>query len=165
MSPRHPHVRVELPDGADHGTIVTTVAAALRDAGADGDAATFEIEAAATDLAGVTRRVREWVDVDWDRAAPATATAAPTTSTGSVVGPAMPGATRWQYAVVDVGSFNTADRMAQTLGEAGRHGWELVGVYDKASNWVHGFEKGYLMLKRPVPDGVTPATWCTTIRQ
>ena len=36
----------------------------------------------------------------------------------------------------------------------------MVAVYDKASNWFTGMEKGFMLLKRPVPAGVTPDRWC-----
>ena len=75
----------------------------------------------------------------------------------------MPGAPRWQYAVVRIGSFNSLDRMNATLRDAGRHGWELVAVYDKTSNWS-GLEQGFMLLKRPVPDGVEPQAWSITVR-
>ena len=39
--------------------------------------------------------------------------------------------------------------------EAGK-GWELPATMDKASNWFNGLEKGFLLLKRPVPEGYTP---------
>lgn len=44
-------------------------------------------------------------------------------------------------------------------------GWELITIYDKASNWMQGMEKGFMLLKRPV----APETkleddeWCKTI--
>ena len=45
---------------------------------------------------------------------------------------------RWQYALVNVGMFQSRERMAATLDAAGANGWELVTVYDKASNWLSG---------------------------
>jgi hypothetical protein len=74
------------------------------------------------------------------------------------------GGTKFQYAIVNVGTFNNADRMREALATAGRGGWELVTIYDKASNWVGGWEKGFMLLKRPVPDGVRPDSWCLMIR-
>ena len=72
---------------------------------------------------------------------------------------------RWQYRVVNTGMFNTADRMTQTLGDLGAHGWELVGVYDKASNWFQGAEKGFMLFKRPVAPGIEPDTaWASWTR-
>ena len=71
---------------------------------------------------------------------------------------------RWQYAVVNIGSFNSPERMAATLDVAGSHGWELITVYDKASNWFQGWEKGFMLMKRPVPPGHTPSAWCVLIR-
>jgi hypothetical protein len=52
--------------------------------------------------------------------------------------------------------FNQAERLAGTLGYLGSEGWELAAVYDKASNWLDGFEKGFLLFKRAVPDGQEP---------
>lgn len=73
--------------------------------------------------------------------------------------------TRWQYAVVNIGSFGAIDRMRQVLGEAGAQGWELISVYDKASNWFQGMEKGFMLLKRPVAPEVEigPDDWCITL--
>ena len=34
---------------------------------------------------------------------------------------------------------------------------------DKQSNWFD-MEKGFLLMKRPVPAGVTPKQWCITVR-
>lgn len=76
----------------------------------------------------------------------------------------MPGAQRWQYAIVNTGAFKSADRMTEVLATAGASGWELISVYDKASNWLGGLEKGFMMLKRPVPDDVEPDEWCITYR-
>lgn len=63
---------------------------------------------------------------------------------------------RWQYAVVNVGTFNTQARLVLVLGSLGSQGWELVHVYDKASNWLAGAEKGFALFKRPIAEGVTP---------
>lgn len=70
---------------------------------------------------------------------------------------------RFQYAVVNVGMFNSADRMAGVLASAGENGWELVTVYDKSSNWLNGMEKGFMLLKRRVPEGATVKQWCVTL--
>lgn len=70
---------------------------------------------------------------------------------------------RWQYAVVNIGMFGTAIRMTETLGAAGAGGWELISVFDKSSNWIVG-EKGFMLLKRPVPEGLSPDEWCLNIR-
>lgn len=75
----------------------------------------------------------------------------------------LSGDIRFQYAVVNMGSFNTAERMTKVLGQAGEAGWELVTTLDKSSNWWQGFEKGFLLMKRPVPDGVEVESWCLTI--
>ena len=68
-------------------------------------------------------------------------------------------AKRWQYATVNTGMFNSAERLTEVLGEAGRVGWELVTVYDKSSNWFGGMEKGFMLLRREVPEGVEPEAW------
>ena len=71
---------------------------------------------------------------------------------------------RWQYAVVNVGTFNTAERLVTILGKLGADRWELVHVYDKASNWLTGMEKGFALFKRPVADGDEPdGGWAVTL--
>jgi hypothetical protein len=62
--------------------------------------------------------------------------------------------------IVNIGMFRSPERMGGVLALAGQHGWRLVGVYDKASNWLTNMEKGFMMLIRPVPDGATPREWC-----
>lgn len=74
------------------------------------------------------------------------------------------GVRRWQYGVVNIGMFSSADRMSEVLSAAGSGGWELVSVYDKGSNWMNGMEKGFMLFKRGVPDGVQPDTWCVSFR-
>lgn len=64
---------------------------------------------------------------------------------------------RWQYTVVNLGSFFAGDRLVRHLGQLGADGWELVTIYDKSSNWIKGFEKGFALFKRPVPSGTSPA--------
>lgn len=67
---------------------------------------------------------------------------------------------RWQYAVVDIGLFNAASRLLSVLGALGSDGWQLVHVYDKASNWLSGMEKGFVLFKRPVVgDAAPPGDW------
>ena len=66
---------------------------------------------------------------------------------------------RWQYAVVDIGAFHSSARMAAVLGQAGAAGWELITVFDKQSNWIGSMEKGFMMMKRPVPPGIDPGEW------
>jgi uncharacterized protein DUF4177 len=70
---------------------------------------------------------------------------------------------RWQYRVVNVGMFNAPERLTNILGELGADGWELVHVYDKASNWFANMEKGLAIFKRPVPASEKPdgpwASW------
>ena len=74
------------------------------------------------------------------------------------------GIQRWQYTVVNVGAFKSVDRMAAMLANAGSQGWELAATMDKQSNWFAGMEKGFLILKRPVPAGAKPEQWCFTVR-
>ena len=49
------------------------------------------------------------------------------------------------------------------LASAGSQGWELAATMDKQFNWFD-MEKGFLLMKRPVPAGVTPKQWCITVR-
>jgi hypothetical protein len=63
---------------------------------------------------------------------------------------------RWQYKVVNIGAFFAHERLVDTLSVLGRDGWELVTIYDKASNWFQGMEKGFALFKRPVPEGTEP---------
>jgi hypothetical protein len=76
----------------------------------------------------------------------------------------VPGTQRFQYAVVGVGLFKSPERMAEVLSSAGENGWELVTVYDKASNWWAGMEQGLMLLKRPIPEDVEIDRWCIIIR-
>lgn len=46
--------------------------------------------------------------------------------------------------------------MVRALAQLGEHGWELVTVYDKSSNWFASMEKGFMLFKRPVPEGEEP---------
>lgn len=72
---------------------------------------------------------------------------------------------RWQYCVVATRVFNQEDRLVAALGGAGEKGWELVTVYDKASNWLQGFEKGFLLFKRPVLEDEEPeGPWVRFVR-
>ena len=76
------------------------------------------------------------------------------------------GHVRWQYGVVNIGMFGALDRMQTVFGQLGQHGWELVTVYDKASNWLANMEKGFMLFKRPVPAGerLEDDEWCIAIR-
>jgi hypothetical protein len=71
----------------------------------------------------------------------------------------------WQFAVINIGSFRAAGRFQRALGAAASQGWELVGVYDKASNWLSGMEKGFILLKRQVPPGarLREDEWCISL--
>ena len=77
-----------------------------------------------------------------------------------------PDGVRWQYGVVNVGMFGTLDRLKNVFEALGSEGWELITIYDKASNWFNGMEKGFMLFKRPVPPGVRVADheWCIAVR-
>jgi len=71
--------------------------------------------------------------------------------------------TRWQYRIVSLRMCKQAERLTSALGALGSDGWELVAVYDKASNWLSGMEKGFALFKRPVPSGAEPTgAWADT---
>lgn len=72
---------------------------------------------------------------------------------------------RWQYGVVNIGMFKALSRLQGVLGHLGEQGWELVTIYDKSSNWFAEMEKGFMLLKRPVPPGVvlTEDEWCIAV--
>lgn len=69
---------------------------------------------------------------------------------------AEPYDTRWQYRIVQLGAAFAARRLGITLSYFGQHGWELVSVYDKASNWIANIENGFILFKKPVPPGDEP---------
>jgi hypothetical protein len=106
----------------------------------------------------VVGRKRAWRDGQWSDWVH-TAGGEPSTE------PYLGGAPRWQYGIVALGSFGTFERMSGALGELGQHGWELVTVYDKASNWMASLEKGFMLLKRPVPPGqrLGDDKWCIAV--
>lgn len=81
-----------------------------------------------------------------------------------LLGGCPPGVTRWQYAILDIGILYSRERMQHVLAQAGSQGWDLATSMDKASNWFAGMEKGFLLLKRPVPQGIEPGSWCVTVR-
>ena len=70
---------------------------------------------------------------------------------------------RYQYRIVNLGTFNAPDRMVRAFAALGKDGWELVTMYDKSSNWFANIEKGFAIFKRTVPDGQEPegewASW------
>lgn len=84
------------------------------------------------------------------------------TSTETYLG----GAPRWQYGAINIGMFGAMERMQQVFATLGAEGWELVTVYDKASNWFADMEKGFMLFKRPVPPGQTVPDdqWCIALR-
>ncbi|MEY3640329.1 MAG: hypothetical protein RLZZ199_134 [Actinomycetota bacterium] len=61
---------------------------------------------------------------------------------------------KFQYQIIDLGIFNVPDKIEKTFGHLGQNGWELVGVFDKASNWLKGHERGFAIFKREVGDEV-----------
>ncbi|MEO8696962.1 MAG: hypothetical protein ABI658_25870 [Acidimicrobiales bacterium] len=63
---------------------------------------------------------------------------------------------RWQYRIVSIGSTYAARNLGITLSYFGQRGWELQTVFDKASHWVQGLEKGFILFKRVVPPGEEP---------
>lgn len=63
---------------------------------------------------------------------------------------------RWQYVMVQSGIASAAGRLGRALSYFGQRGWELVTVFDKASNILAGAEQGYILFKRPVPEGQEP---------
>jgi hypothetical protein len=63
---------------------------------------------------------------------------------------------RWQYRVVNIGTFFASGRLVEALGRLGEDGWELVTIYDKSSNWLANMEKGFALFKRPVAHGEEP---------
>jgi hypothetical protein len=71
---------------------------------------------------------------------------------------------QFQYRVINIGSFSSAERMQHALGDSGKDGWELISVYDKSTNWFAGMEKGFMLFKRSVAPGTTlrPEEWCET---
>ncbi len=75
----------------------------------------------------------------------------------------LAGVERFQYAVINTGTFNSSDRLRSVLDVAGQCGWELVTVYDKSSNWFQGWEKGLMLMKRRVPDGEDLSEWCIEV--
>lgn len=164
-----PELVVSLPSDPTPGMLRSRVDKALRGIGEDEAAAAFlvETDAIRDDLPALVQAARRWVMLDvadeavneWSPEGPSIA--------GHLAALAEPvGETsRWQYAVVNVGMYDTPRRMGEVLEVAGATGWELVHVYDKASNWkIVGFEKGFMLLKRLVPPGINPRRWCIVLR-
>lgn len=165
MAPKYPDVHVEIDPSAIAIDVRDAVYSQLKADLPGSEAKTFlkESRRTATDRLSMVRLAQEWVTV----VNPSGATfdpALPTDGDLAELSAPIGGAQRWQYAVAGIGSLNTPGRMAQVLTVAGSAGWELVGVYDKASNWFAGMEKGFMLLKRPVPAGTTPEKWCITLR-
>ena len=63
---------------------------------------------------------------------------------------------RFQYQIVSLGVFNVADKMVNAFAHLGENGWELAGIYDKSSNWLNAYGKGFALFKRPVSEGLSP---------
>lgn len=170
--PKYNSVTVTIPAEADTGMVRTRVAKALTAADLAGEADAY---IAATNMIredpdALIAATRDWVNIEGADEVAASSTPFTTSATSKdnslrgLVAP-IPGAPRWQYAVINIGMFNTPERISETLGIAGANGWELVTVYDKSSNWSTAMEKGFMLLKRPVPDGLTPDTWCLMINR
>jgi hypothetical protein len=68
---------------------------------------------------------------------------------------------RFQYVIANLGIFGSKERMVLALAYLGQIGFELVTVFDKASNWFVGLEKGFMLFKRAVPPGESAdGPWC-----
>ena len=92
---------------------------------------------------------RYWNGIVWtDHTAPASSTPPQY--------PAWTPSVRWQYAVVNLGTFRTGPRLGQVLAYLGRNGWEIAATFDRASNWLADMEKGFVIFKRPVREGEDP---------
>ena len=52
--------------------------------------------------------------------------------------------------------FEAAERTTKAFAYLGEHGWELVGMHDKTSNWIGQLERGFVLFKREVPEGNEP---------
>ena len=76
---------------------------------------------------------------------------------------AEPYDTRWQYRIVNLGAAFAAKRLGITLSYFGQHGWELVSVYDKSSNWLGGVENRFMLFKKAVPPGDEPDSAWTEV--
>ena len=71
---------------------------------------------------------------------------------------------RFQYQIVSLGIFNVADKMVNAFAHLGENGWELVGIYDKSSNWLAGYEKGFALFKRQVGEvGEIDGPWAQLV--
>lgn len=71
---------------------------------------------------------------------------------------------RWQYVVANIGAFDANARLPRVLAFMGAKGYELITVYDKASNWFNGMEKGFVLFKREVDAGAEPSgPWCALL--
>lgn len=158
--PKHAFITVTVPADADTGMLRARVAKTLKAAGlaSEADAYIEQTNPVKNDPDELAAATRDWVNLE------GAASVASSASTDSLAAP-LPGAPRWQYAVVNLGMFNSPERMSETLATAGANGWELVTIYDKTSNWWVAMEKGFMLLKRPVPDGVTPDRWCLSINK
>lgn len=160
MSPKYPEVVVEIKSTANATTVRDTVFYAVWDSHSRPEAKAWVKESRPLkDVPSLLDLAAQWVTVKVIEAD----TSAGRGPLDDLAEP-IEGVQRWQYAVVDIGSFGAQGRMAEVLRVAGSTGWELVSVYDKASNWIGNMEKGFMLLKRAVPEGVTPSEWAITIR-
>jgi hypothetical protein len=56
----------------------------------------------------------------------------------------------YEYHLVNIGAYNTEDRLRDSLDHLGKSGWKLVHALDKSSNWMGGKEKVFLIFMRDV---------------
>lgn len=56
----------------------------------------------------------------------------------------------FEYHLVNIGAYNTEDRLRASLADLGSSGWKLVHALDKSSNWIGGKEKVFLIFMREV---------------
>lgn len=56
----------------------------------------------------------------------------------------------YEYHLVNIGAYNTEDRLRDSLDNLGSSGWKLVHALDKSSNWIGGKEKVFLIFMREV---------------
>jgi muconolactone delta-isomerase len=56
--------------------------------------------------------------------------------------------TVYEYHLVNIGAYDTEDRLRASLDSLGSSGWKLVHALDKSSNWLGGMEKVFLIFMR-----------------
>ena len=167
--PLFPDIKVELPPDATNHDIALKVVRALKDAGQKHAVKPYvqATQGFRKEPDAYLEEARRWVCLEEAPVVEAPVVVSPGSSCADLAILAEPvgSPNRWQYAIANVGMFRSPARMGEVLATAGAHGWELVTVYDKASNWLAGMEKGFMLLKRMVPEGTTPTQWCYVISQ